>query len=524
MIRAVLRVLRRAVPRRLWVVAGVVALLSTALFASSYAGAQNASPRSLPFTPPEVSENRDGWPLPGRDYANSRALLDTKITAANVGHLETAWSVPLPGASSFGNVATTPLIVGKTVYVQDLNSNVRAIDLDTGAVRWTRTYDDPNQGPNGVAVGYGRVFAVTQHDVVALDAKTGKQLWSRRLSTGETDGVDIQPTVVGGTVFASTVPATIRGSYVGGDRGVLWALDVRTGKPRWSFDTVKGDLWGNPAVNSGGGSWFPPVIDVQSRMIFWGTGNPGPVPGTKEFPSGTSRPGPNLYTDSVVALHLDTGKLKWFRQVTPHDLFDHDLQFVLQSFVDGSGQSSSQLIATGKGGHVVVIDPRTGRITSDTPVGAHQSDDVTTLTGPTKVTPGLFGGVLTPPATADGVAYVASLNAENTYAPSAITVSGLGLGAAPGEVAAVSVKDGSVLWTTPIDGDPMGGATVLGDIVLTGTYQGSIAALDRTNGQVLATWPAPGGVNGWPAVTSNMIIWPIGLGDNPQLVAYRVAP
>jgi hypothetical protein len=258
-------------------------------------------------------------------------------------------------------------------------------------------------------------------------------------------------------------------------------------------------------------------------MIYWGTGNPGPVPGTKDFPSGTSRPGPNLYTNSVVALHLDTGKLEWFRQVTPHDLLDHDLQFVLHSVVDASGEPSSQLIATGKAGHVVVIDARDGRITSDTPVGVHENDDVTTLTDPTKITPGLFGGVLTPPATADGVAYVATLNAGNTYAPSAITVSGLGLDAAPGEVAAVSVKDGSVLWTTPIGGDPMGGATVLGDIVLTGTYQGSIYALDRTSGQVLATWKAPGGVNGWPAVTSNMIVWPVGLGDNPQLVAYRVA-
>ena len=273
--------------------------------------------------------------------------------------------------------------------------------------------------------------------MVALDAKTGKELWSRRLSKGETDGVDIQPTVVGGMVFASTVPATLRGSYVGGDRGVLWALDVRTGKPRWSFDTVKGDLWGNRAVNSGGGAWSTPVIDVKTRMVYWGTGNPGPVPGTKEFPSGSSRPGPNLYTNSVVALHLGTGKLAWFRQATPHDLLDHDLQFVLQSVTDAAGTPTVRLVATGKAGHVFVVDPRNGRMLSDTPVGTHVNDDVTTLTGPTAITPGLFGGVLTPPATADGVAYVATLNAGNTYTPTALTASGLPLGSAPGDVVAV---------------------------------------------------------------------------------------
>jgi glucose dehydrogenase len=508
---------------RLGAPVSIVALLSTVLIGRASTSAPGAS-NSLPFTPPEVSNNRDQWPLPGKDYANSRAQLDSRITTENVARLKPAWSVPLPGSSAFGNAATTPLIVGNTVYVQDLSSNVHAIDLESGSVRWTRTYDEPNQGPNGVAVGYGRVFAVTEHAVVALDAKTGKQLWSRRLSKGDTDGVDIQPTVVAGMVFASTVPATLRGSYVGGDRGVLWALDARTGKPRWTFDTVKGDLWGNPTINSGGGAWSPPVIDAKNQMIYWGTGNPGPVPGTKDFPSGTSRPGPNLYTDSVVALRLRSGVLAWYRQVTPHDLLDHDLQFVLRSDVDRSGAASSRLIATGKAGRVVVLDPRSGRVTSNTPIGLHDNDDVTQLAAPTKITPGLFGGVLAPPATATGIAYLATLNAGNTYTSTALTASGLPLGTAPGDVVAVDVGNGSVIWDTAIDGDPTGGTTVLGDLVLTVTYQGTITALDRTSGQLLATWLAPGGVNGWPAATSDTIVWPVGLGDTPELVAYRVGP
>ena len=118
-------------------------------------------------------------------------------------------------------------------------------------------------------------------------------------------GVDIQPTVFDGTVFVSTVPISLGGIYNGGDRGIIHALDAATGEVRWTFDTVDSpDLWGNPEVNSGGGAWYPPSIDVQRGVVYWGIANPAPFPGTPEFPNGSSRPGPNLYTDSAVALEV----------------------------------------------------------------------------------------------------------------------------------------------------------------------------------------------------------------------------
>jgi glucose dehydrogenase len=105
------------------------------------------------------------------------------------------------------------------------------------------------------------------------------------------------------------------------------ALDAATGKPKWTFNTVAdgAKLFGTPKVNSGGGLWYPPAVDSQGR-VFISVANPAPLYGTTKFPNGSSRPGSNLYTDSLVALDGQTGKRLWSRQTVPHDLRDYDLQ------------------------------------------------------------------------------------------------------------------------------------------------------------------------------------------------------
>ena len=236
--------------------------------------------------PPEVSAASDEWPLPGRDYANSRARDDSTITSDNVDRLAVAWSVPLPGSAAFGNAATTPVILDDTVYLQDLQSNVWAIAIDNGAVKWTHTYNQFQIGPNGVAVGYGKVFAVAgDKKIAALDLETGTELWSTAINNTPSEGVDIQPTVVQGLVFASTVPISIGGQYKGGDRGVLWALDAETGEKVWSFDTIQSpDLWGHPEINSGGGSVVPARDRCRARARVLGHRQPRAVPGHAGVP------------------------------------------------------------------------------------------------------------------------------------------------------------------------------------------------------------------------------------------------
>ena len=194
-----------------------------------------------------------GWPLPGQNYDNARAAVGNRITSGNVDRLQEAFAAEAPGAAT---LSTATVVVDGTVYVQGGSGVVVAIDADTGATRWTSAASGFNIGPFGVAVADGRVVAdAGSNGVLALDQNTGKELWRTKLATTPTLGVDIQPTVFDGLVFASTVPVSIDGIFTPGDRGVLYALDAATGVVRWSFDTVKGDdLWGHPEVNSGGGA------------------------------------------------------------------------------------------------------------------------------------------------------------------------------------------------------------------------------------------------------------------------------
>src|SRR5690606_29256776 len=146
-----------------------------------------------------------------------------------------------------------------------------------------------------------------------------------------------------------------------------------TGRVVWSFSTVDSDdLWGHPEVNSGGGAWYPPAVDVQTGTTFWGIGNPAPFPGTEEWPSGSSRPGPNLYTDSMLALDHLTGELVWFRQVLPHDLFDHDFQISpILAELNVSGSEQKLVFGAGKLGKVYAFNRSTGEIIWSTVVGKY---------------------------------------------------------------------------------------------------------------------------------------------------------
>ncbi|MGH8985410.1 MAG: PQQ-binding-like beta-propeller repeat protein [Acidimicrobiia bacterium] len=493
------------------------------VLAGCSSGTDGAEPTSDRPTgvPPEVARHAADWPLPGRDYRNARAVVDSPISTANVAALEEAWRTPLEGAGVLGNAASTPIVVGDTVYVQDLSSNVRAIDWDTGEIRWETIYDESQIGPNGPAIGWGRLYAVKgTREVVALDVETGDEVWRVELASTETEGIDIQPQVFGGLVLVSTVPISLAGQYAGGDRGVLSALDARTGEVVWSFDTVASeDLWGNPEVNSGGGAWYPPAIDVEAGVVYWGIANPAPFPGTPEFPNGSSRPGRNLYTESVVALDVASGGLLWYAQAIEHDLFDRDLVHTMLVEADGE----DVLVATGKLGRVIGHDPASGEVQFDTPVGLHDNDDLATLQGPTTILPGTYGGVLTPPAAADGIVYTASVNAPTTLEPDEPNYLGAELGQLPGTVSAIDVGSGEVLWETMVPGDPLGATLVVNDLVFTATYQGVIYALNRGTGELVWELQAPGGINGWPAVVGDQIVWPIGFAEPATLLALRLS-
>lgn len=465
--------------------------------------------------PPEITQFAKDWPLPNKDYANTRATMGSGINSSNVNTLGAAWAVPLPGQGIFGSASTMPIIMGDTIYVQDLGNNVFAIDMATGNIKWKVLFNNSNIGPNGIAVGWGKVFgSLDPYNIVALDADTGSQLWRTQITNQPTTGVDIQPSVYNNMVYISTVPGTSGGDfYTGGGIGTIYALDQSTGKIVWSFDTVDTpELWGNKDVNSGGGSWYSPAIDTDTGMTYWGVGNPAPFPGTKDFPSGSSRPGPNLYTDSMLALDSQNGTLAWYTQVRAHDLFDLDFQIppVLAS-ASVNGTQQDIVIGAGKLGKVVAFNRQTGDILWETNVGQHDNDDLTSIpdTGnATRVYPGFFGGVETPMAYANGVIYVPVVNLYADYTPSTATPQPFNQGT--GELVAIDVNTGKILWDNKLNSLCFGGATVVNDLVFTSTFDGMMYAFKADTGAQVWSWQAPGPVNAWPSAAGDTLLVPVG--------------
>jgi outer membrane protein assembly factor BamB len=474
-----------------------------------------ASTTSAHDPSPSADTKTEVWPTAGADLANSR-VAHTAIDASTIGRIKQVWSAGVSGA-----LTTTPLILRDSVVVEDGSGRISSFDRTTGKRRWQSAATGFNIGPFGVAAADGRIFGVDgSSGVIAVDQATGHTLWTTRVTTTATTGVDIQPVVVDGLVLVSSVPVSIHGIYTGGDRGIISALEAKTGRIRWRFDTVdSADVWGNPRVNSGGGSWYPPAVDLARHTAYFGVANPAPFPGTKQYPNGSSRPGPNLYTDSVVALDLATGHLRWYHQVHPHDLFDRDL---VHTMLYQPAGGRPMVVATGKGGVEVGLDRDTGKELWRTPVGVHHNDDLTALKGPTSVAPGTYGGVLTPPALADGTVYAAVINEPVTLPPDAPSYFGATLGKHDGEVDAVDATTGRLRWRTAVPGDPLGAATVAGDLVLTTLFDGTVVGLDRTSGKIVWTHKLPGGTNGWMALAGDLLVVPVGSASPPRLVAYRL--
>ncbi len=479
------------------------------------------------------------WTLPGGNLQSTRDVA-SGITSANVGRLGVAWTVPITATGGLGGYATTPVVVRGVVYTQELNSDVLAIQLATGKVLWTHAYGSPDGGPNGVNVANGVVYAATAHAAVALQAATGRQLWRRTLIRNDHEEIDMAPGYHDGTVYLATAPVTTRNEYLGDGTSVLWALNSRTGTPRWSWDEVQ-DLWGKPGINSGGGQWYPPSFGSNGDLYI-GVANPGPLGGAPGYPWGTSRPGPNLYTDSVVKLS-PAGKLLWYYQLTPHDLFDWDLQ---DSPVLTSANGQPVVIDGGKAGILVELSAQTGKPLWRLSVGVHNGHDrdglVTehdrpgscmTLPAQMTVEPGAFGGIESQLASNGTTTFAAVNNLPMVYhSESAPTVEG-GSGSAledllraTGEVVAVNQDTGKLEWATKLPSSPYGAVSVTNNVVFTTTFDGDVWALNAATGAVLRKLPLSAGTNAPVTIDGDYLITaqsvPLSSAQHAVIVAYKL--
>jgi outer membrane protein assembly factor BamB len=468
------------------------------------------------------------WPGSNYDLGNTRATTRTSIDALDVGNLAVKWRFPLTGTPTFaGLVASNPVVVNGTTYLIDLNSDVYALDSNTGKQRWSHAFDDPNVGPNGVAYGNGLIIGTTFTSVFALDARTGATVWTRSLISSDQGGVDVAPQIYGDTVVVSTAPSTWT-EYVPGSMGIVYALNLRTGAVRWQFNTVKdGDLWGHPEINSGGGLWYPPAVDDQGR-VFLTVGNPAPYPGTAEYPNGSSRPGPDLYTDSLVTLDARTGKLLWYQQVLPHDTRDYDLEdSPVITRVPIHGVSTEEVIAAGKSGWVHAYRASDGKPLWALSVGRHLNDTGPLPTTLTQVYPGTFGGVESPMAVSDGVLFVPWVDESAQLAADQPLQAWPDLSLGRGGLAAVNAATGKVLWRQPLPQMAFGAATVANDVVFTATYDGTIFAFDVRTGRKLWTTTTGAGINSFPAIDGDTMVIAAaapGFVTNPksELIAYSL--
>jgi alcohol dehydrogenase (cytochrome c) len=462
---------------------------------------------SLGQAPPEWEKNASAWPSHNYDLANTRATTRTPINSRNVSRLAAKWRFPLgPTSHFFGPFASNPIAVDGTIYLQDLNSNVFALDPDSGQVKWQRSFDSRSVGPNGVAYGWGLVFGATASSAFALDAVTGAMVWSRPLIRNDGEGLDIAPQLYDNTVVVSTVPVNANQAYSGGAMGIVWALDARTGEPKWQFNTVKdGDLWGHPEINSGGGLWYPPAVDKQGR-VFLAVANPAPFGGTPEFPNGSSRPGPNLYTNSLVAVDGKTGELLWYQQAVPHDVRDYDLEASpIISHASIGGVKTEIVIVAGKMGRVYAYRADDGLPMWELPVGTHQNDIGPLPDEAVMVFPGLFGGVETPMALSDRRLFVPWLDLGSMMKSTGFPAFP-NLAQGRGGLTAVDPATGEVIWERRLPQMVLGAATVANDVVFTSTYDGTVYALDAGSGETLWTTTARAGINSFPAIDGDKLL------------------
>jgi alcohol dehydrogenase (cytochrome c) len=551
----------------LWPLALLCALASPIVNAQQEVQGQRTSGPPMIVKSPNVTQDmltaadrQDvNWLHTNGGYAQQRYYPGSQINTSNVKRLRPAFMFQTEVKES---METAPIVVDGIMYLTTAFNHVYAVDATTGREFWHYKHKmGPITtfccGPNnrGVAIEGGKLFMGTlDSKLVALDAKTGAVLWQTEIADPEKGYSEtMAPTVVDGKVLIGTNG----GEY--GIRGFVKAYGANDGKLLWTFYTIpeKGHegVWAeNDATgrnmkrniaaekeqlgrNSdfyqtlGGGVWMNPAVDLQTRTIFFVVGNPSP----DLF--GAERPGDNLYTDSMVAVDLDTGQYKWHSQYIAHDVWDLDAVSppMLVDAKDASGKMIPAVIHGGKTGHVYVHDRATGKLIrySDAMIPQENMWALPTSTG-ARMLPGANGGVEWSPmafSPKHRLVYALNLHQPMTYHVEDAKYPGgkLWLGGAFkaiesekqwGRLAAVNVDTGKVAWKFDTEQPLIGGALATGgDLVFYGEGNGFIRALNAGTGEKLWEFNCGAGANAMPVsyMVGGKQYLAMGCGGNTQL-------
>jgi polyvinyl alcohol dehydrogenase (cytochrome) len=413
--------------------------------------------------PPEVEQS--DWPMFGYDLGNSRNnQLESTLSKDNVGNLRELWRFNGPSTTA------APAIVDGIVYLTGWNGRVYALRLEDGSTVWTASL--PDLIDSSPTVTDSQVFISDDNGSVhALDRASGDVQWSRSVDGHEEAHLWSSPVfipsaslvvvgVASGEEQVVKAQFTFRGSVVG--------LDANSGEIRWRFETASAAAGSGPGI----GSWGTAAVDESRKLVFIGTGN-NYAPPSGEF------------SDSILAINYESGELAWSRQFTEGDVYtvygsqgpDFDIGSSANLFsVDGK-----DIVGIGvKSGNYFALDRDSGEIIWQTTITAGA----------------VLGGVISAPAYADGLIFVAS----NQFVASSSTQ------------VAIDARNGDIVWRESYGGLTYGGVSYANGVVFSASESGAIYARDAMSGAALWTDAAPDGqpIAGSPTVANGRLIVPWG--------------
>jgi alcohol dehydrogenase (cytochrome c) len=493
-------------------------------------------------TYPEVTQSRlldaandDGWLMYLRSYSGEGHAPFKQINTSNVSRLREVFTHEVSLPEGF---EAPPIVNGRTMIVTTPSDRVYALDAVTGRLLWHYEYPLPkiqlrtvccDMVNRGVALyGTNAYFATLDNHVVALDARTGAVKWNRTIYPlpGKGYAMTLAPLAVDDEI----VVGESGGEF--GIRGFVVALDPETGNEKWRRYTIpgpgepnSGTYPGNTYEHGGGGAWLTGTYDPAQRMLLWGVGNPSPW-------LATQRPGRNLYSDSVIALDADSGKVRWYFQQTPNDTWDYDATNTpVQADVTIGGRMRHVFYQAARNGWFYVVDRTNGDLIGMTPFTKVTSvtgydrkrrigltnDRLRPQVGKTVFTcPAFFGGDNWYPYSFDpqtGYAYVATMrtcmkigglkpqpfHAGAQYVDEQFQVEHIPGDTKWGEIQAIDVATGKKKWSM-VTAQPWNDGTMStdGGLVFSGTPDQKFYAFDARTGKVLWMHHMSSGVIGVP--------------------------
>jgi len=463
----------------------------------------------------KAKEDPGNWLTYSGSYDSHRHSRLEQISRENVEGLDLEWALQI---HSFEKFETTPLVVDGIMYFTEPPNIVHALDTRTGRTFWSYHRDLPDDTHaccgnvnRGLAIlGETLYMGTLDAYLIALDARTGSVLWEVEVAK-YTDGYSITHAPL--VVKDRLIVGVSGGEF--GIRGFLDAYSAKDGKRIWRSYTVPGpgepgnETWEGDSWKSGGApTWLTGSFDPELNLIYWGTGNPSP-----DF-NGEVRKGDNLYSDCVLALDADTGKMKWYFQFTPHDVWDWDaaqIPVLLDTEVNGTNRKL--LLWPNRNAFYYVFDRETGELLTNRQFTRQDWADGLNSKGRPIFKPGME------PNDEERVIYPGIHGGTNWQSPSYSPVTDLfylvvreiatyyTMGEAeydpgvlflgsrwqataddPGKswIQGWVPQSGEVKWRYPVHGDIWAGVlSTSGQLVFSGTNRGQFFALDAETGREL---------------------------------------